>query len=99
MAFGLIFIIVLSIILLAGAFLIWKSDLPDNDKIISIIAILALFSLVSIVNEAKKTSTDTVKINIGDFEKNFYTSPDSELRLEYKLPILPDFKDMIIGSI
>lgn len=60
MAFALIFIIVLSVILLVGSVLIWKSTLPDNDKIVSIIAILGLFCLVSVINEAKKSSTDEI---------------------------------------
>jgi len=99
MAFALIFIIVLSIILLIGAFLIWKSDLPDHDKIVSIIAILALFSLVSIVNEAKKSNYEESKIGVAEFEKNFYTAPEVDVNVEYRLPILNDFRDIIVQSL
>ena len=99
MAFALIFIIVLSIILLIGAFLIWKSDLPDHDKIVSIIAILALFSLVSIVNEAKKSSYEEAKYNVAEFERYFYTPPELDTTIEYKIPILNDFKEVFVQSL
>lgn len=99
MAFALIFIIVLSIILLIGAFLIWKSDLPDHDKIVSIIAILALFSLVSIVNEAKKSSYEEAKYNVAEFERYFYTPPELDTNIEYKIPLLNDFKDIFVSSL
>lgn len=99
MTFALIFIIVLSIILLIGAFLIWKSDLPPNDKIVSIIAILALFSLVSIVNEAKKSTYEETKISVAEFERHFFVPPDLELNRIYRLPILDDFKSIIVESL
>lgn len=95
MTFALIFIIVLSIILLIGAFLIWKSDLPPNDKIVSIIAILALFSLVSIVNEAKKSTYEDTKLSVAEFERLFFVPPDVDLNRVYRLPILDDFKTVV----
>lgn len=95
MTFALIFIIVLSIILLIGAFLIWKSDLPPNDKIVSIIAILALFSLVSIVNEAKKSTYEDTKLSVAEFERLFFVPPDVDLNRVYRLPILDDFKNVV----
>jgi len=99
MAFALIFIVVLSIILLIGAFLIWKSDLPPNDKIVSIIAILALFSLVSIVNEAKKSSYEDIKLSVAEFERLFFVPPDVDLNRIYRLPILDDFKTIVVESL
>jgi hypothetical protein len=82
-----------------GAYLIWKSDLPDNDKIISIIAILALFSLVSIVNEAKKGSYEDVKFNIVELEKNFFTPRPMELEFKYRLALLNDVEDWVESSL
>ena len=99
MAFALIFIIVLSVILLIGAFLIWKSDLPPNDKIVSVIAILALFALVSIVNEAKKGSYEDIKLSVAEFERNFFIPPELDLNRVYRLPILDDFKGIVTDSV
>ena len=99
MTFALLFLIVLSLILLVGAYLIWKSDLPDNDKIISIIAILALFALVSIVNEAKKSSQEDVKYNLVELEKSFFTPRTPEIEFIYRLPLLNDFEDWLKSSL
>jgi len=99
MAFALIFIIVLSVILLIGAFLIWKSDLPPNDKIVSVIAILALFALVSIVNEAKKGSYEDIKLSVAEFERNFFIPPELDLNRVYRLPILDDFKSIVTDTV
>lgn len=99
MAFALIFLVVLSVILVVGAILIWKSDLPDNDKIISIIAILTLFALVAIVNEAKKTSVSDTKYNIAEFQKSFFTPSNLELGYKYQLPLQTDFKDLITSNL
>jgi len=105
MAFALVFLIVLSVILILGAFLISKSDLPENDKNISIIAILALLALVSIVNEAKKTSAvgggvGDIKLNLAELEKAFFT-PQKNLDIEYRyqLPLLNDFKDLVSSTL
>jgi len=99
MTFALIFIIVLSIILLIGAFLIWKSDLPPNDKIVAIIAILAVFSLVSIVNEAKKSTYVDTKLSVAEFERLFFTPPELDLNRVYRLPILDDFKTIVSDTL
>ena len=99
MTFALLFLIVLSLILLVGAYLIWKSDLSDNDKIISIIAILALFALVSIVNEAKKSSQGDVKYNLFELEKSFLTPRAPEIEYKYRLPLLNDFEEWIKSSL
>eukprot|EP00331_Platyophrya_macrostoma_P016414 CAMPEP_0176466098 /NCGR_PEP_ID=MMETSP0127-20121128/37686_1 /TAXON_ID=938130 /ORGANISM="Platyophrya macrostoma, Strain WH" /LENGTH=409 /DNA_ID=CAMNT_0017859193 /DNA_START=31 /DNA_END=1260 /DNA_ORIENTATION=- len=99
MAFALIFLIVLSIILIVGAILIWKSDLPNNDKIVSIIAILALFALVSIVNEAKKTSVGDTKYNIAEFQKGFFTPNPQGFENKYHLPVHTDFRDFIASTL
>lgn len=99
MAFALIFLIVLSIILIVGAFLIWKSDLPENDKIVSIIAILALFALVSIVNEAKKSSMDDTKFNLAELEKCFFAPKNLDIEYRYQLPLLNDYKDFVTSTL
>jgi len=97
--FALIFIIVLSIILIIGSLLIWKSDLPANDKIVSIIAILAVFSLVSIVNEAKKTTYIDTKLSVAEFERLFFVPPEVDLTRIYRLPILDDFRTVVSDTL
>ena len=100
MTFALLFLIILSLILLVGAYLIWKSDLSDNDKIISIIAILALFALVSIVNEAKKSSQGgDVKYNLVELEKSFLIPRAPEIEYKYRLPLLNDFEEWIKSNL
>ena len=86
---------VLSIVLIVGAFLIWKSDLPENDKIVSIIAILSLFALVSIVNEAKRTSFEDSKFNLAELEKCFFTPKNLDIEYRYQIPLLNDFKEFV----
>ena len=51
--FSFVFILVLSIVIIFGSILIWKSDFPENDKVKSIIIIICLFSGVLLINEAK----------------------------------------------
>ena len=99
MPLALLFLILLSIILLIGTYLIWKSDLPHNDKIIFIITILALFALVSIVNEAKKSSKEEIKYNLVDLERSFYTQRLAGSEFEYRLPLLTDFDEWIKKSL
>ena len=71
--FPLIFLFGLALVLIIGAVLIWKSNLPENDKILGIICILGLFCLVSIINEVKRgVSVENIKFNPIDFSKNFY---------------------------
>mgnify|MGYP000858201369 CR=1 FL=1 len=93
MAFALVFLFVLSVILIVGAYLIWKSDLPENDKMISIIAILLLFAVVTIINEAKKSSADD--INIVELESYFFNPKDLEIQNRYELPLLNDYKEFV----
>lgn len=101
MAFALVFLIVLSVILILGAFLISKSDLPENDKNISIIAILALLALVSVVNEAKKSASPVgdVKLSIAEIEKSFFTPKNLEIEYRYQLPLLNDFKELVTSTL
>lgn len=71
--FPFIFLFGLSCVLLLGSILIWKSGLPDNDKIMAIIFVLGLFSVVSIINEIKRgLPTDDIKFNPIEFSRNFY---------------------------
>ena len=75
MSFALYFTIGLAITLLIGSIIIWKSDLPANDKLISLVVIMALFALVSIVNEIKRPQvirSSTTKTT--NFDKYFTRS-------------------------
>ena len=99
MGFTLLFTIGLSVILLLGAIFICKSDLPTNDKIVSIIAILSLFCLVSIVNEAKKGSPQEIKFNIADLHKSFSTLPEPISGLDYALPMVEVAREFVIKSL
>ena len=56
---ALIVFVVLGIILMLISMLIWKSSMPENDKILSLIMILAVFSLVAIINEVKRAQSTT----------------------------------------
>jgi hypothetical protein len=96
--FALFFIIVLSVTLVAGSFLIWKSRLPDREKMVAIIAILALFCMVTIVNEAKKSAGVEPRFNVAEFEKSFFNPPPGDLKMEYDLPILEDYKNFVLSS-
>lgn len=99
MGFTLLFTIGLSVILLLGAFFICKSDLPTNDKIVSIIAILSLFCLVSIVNEAKKGSPQEIKFNIGDLKKSFSALPEPISGFDYALPMVEVAREFVTKSL
>lgn len=52
----LMLLIILSLFLVFIACLIWKSKLPDNDKIVSLIMILVFFSIITIINESKRST-------------------------------------------
>jgi hypothetical protein len=69
--FSFVFILVLSIIIIFGSVLIWKSDFPEADKVKSIIIIICLFSAVLIINEAKHS-------NIISFSLLKHTGEDAE---------------------
>jgi Cdc6-related protein, AAA superfamily ATPase len=96
--FALFFIIVLSATLVAGSFLIWKSRLPDKEKMIGIITILALFCIVTIVNEAKKSASIEPRFSVAEFESSFFHSPAKDLKPEYDLPLIQDYKNFILSS-
>jgi hypothetical protein len=98
MAFAILFLIVLSIVLVVGSILIWKSKLPERDKMISVIGILSVFCLVSIFNEARRSSSGVVRVTVGDFEKVWQHSTPVDHALEYKLPILEDSRQFILNS-
>eukprot|EP01017_Pseudomicrothorax_dubius_P041159 TRINITY_DN6556_c0_g2_i4.p1 TRINITY_DN6556_c0_g2~~TRINITY_DN6556_c0_g2_i4.p1 ORF type:complete len:411 (+),score=117.77 TRINITY_DN6556_c0_g2_i4:86-1318(+) len=94
MTFALIFLILLSFLLICGALLIWKSDLPDNDKIISIISLMGLFCVVSIINEFKRGPVS--RVAVFDFEVNFFSLKETEdPSLYYKLPVLKSHNEYI----
>jgi len=57
----LILLIILSLFLVFVSCLIWKSKLPDNDKIVSLIMILVFFSLITIINESKRSTIQLKK--------------------------------------
>eukprot|EP01016_Furgasonia_blochmanni_P041282 TRINITY_DN5338_c0_g2_i1.p1 TRINITY_DN5338_c0_g2~~TRINITY_DN5338_c0_g2_i1.p1 ORF type:complete len:456 (+),score=88.19 TRINITY_DN5338_c0_g2_i1:65-1432(+) len=99
----LLFLIGLSVVLILGALLISRSDLPENDKIFAIICILGLFCVVAIINEAKRgTSPEDLKFNPIDFEKHFFSLREQENANAFKLPILkdsPEYLSTILGGI
>ena len=66
----LIFLLGLSIVLIVISVLIWRSKLPDNDKVLWIICLLSVYCVVSVLNEARRgTKLDDLKYNPIDFGK------------------------------
>lgn len=66
----LIFLLGLSLVLIVISVLIWRSKLPDNDKVLGIICLLSVYCVVSVLNEARRgTTLDDLKYNPIDFGK------------------------------
>lgn len=83
---ALIILILMAAILLLISFVISKSSLPENDKVMSLIVILVVFSLVAILNESKRSSmsknlpllnitNETQRFSSKAFERTFYEFP------------------------
>lgn len=64
---ALLILIILAVILLLVSLVIWKSSLPENDKITSLILILLVFSLVAILNESKRAQQTLKPIHTSFF--------------------------------
>lgn len=96
---ALIALVVLSIILIVGAFFIWKSDSSLNQKIISIILILALFTVATIVNEAKSLPRNEVSVPTPELESYFYNFKNTEFKSKYELPLLNDTKEFVNAAL
>ena len=85
---ALIILIILAAFLLLISLIIWKSSLPENDKIMSLILILVVFSFVAILNESKRSqaiktlpmlnmTNETQRISSKSFERGFYQLPET----------------------
>ena len=99
MVFALYFTIGLAVVLILGAVIIWKSDLPSNQKLTSLLIIMALFAAVSIVNEAKRVKPLPGAIKTSNFDKIFYTPPTIDSLRDYRLPRVDEAKNVIHGAL
>lgn len=99
--FALLFTIGLAVILILGAVIIWKSDLPAKDKLNSLMLIMALFAAVSIVNEVKRSRNigGRTPLLTGDFEKVFYSGSSVTSDAQGALPHLHHDRNLIADSL
>ena len=89
---SLIILILMAAILLLISFVISKSSLPENDKVMSLIVILVVFSMVAILNETKRSSmsknlpllnnntNETQRFSSKVFERTFYEFPANAIK-------------------
>lgn len=93
---ALLILIILALFLLLISFVIYKSSLPENDKVLSLILILVVFSFVAILNESKRSQAprtyplpnfqnETYMLNQKSFEKSFYELPGPQTPLNHYL--------------
>ena len=58
---GLLVFVVIAVILIVMSLGIWKSSMPENDKVLTLILILSVFSLITIIHEAKRPNLSSIK--------------------------------------
>lgn len=58
---GLLVFVAIAIVLVIMSLGIWKSSMPENDKVLTLILILSVFSLITIIHEAKRPNLSSIK--------------------------------------
>ena len=103
----LYFTIGLAIILILGSLIIWRSSLPENDKLTSLVVIMSLLALVTIVNEYKRPQiidkqaipkTTPIIRNITSYDKVFYTRHPKNAS-NFSFPYIDEPRELVTNSL